>query len=65
MIYEARSYRLSPRGVPEFINIFGKAYQKPQSLSRISAFFYTEIGIGISPQKLIFIIAIRKHSFLL
>ena len=44
MIYEARSYRLSPRGVPEFINIFGKAYQKRQSLSRISAFFYTEIG---------------------
>ena len=44
MIYEARSYRLTPRGVPEFINIFGKAYQKRQSLSRVSAFFYTEIG---------------------
>ena len=44
MIYEARTYRLKPRGVPEFIKIFGKAYQKRQSLSRISAFFYTEIG---------------------
>ena len=44
MIYEARTYRLRPRGVPEFIKIFGKAYQKRQNLSRISAFFYTEIG---------------------
>ncbi len=45
MIYEARTYRLKPRGAPEFMNIFGKAYEKRQSLSKISAFFYTEIGM--------------------
>ena len=44
MIYEVRTYRLKPRGVPEFINTFGKAYEKRQSLSRIAAFFFTEIG---------------------
>ena len=44
MIYEVRTYRLKPRGVPEFMNTFGKAYEKRQSLSKISAFFYTEIG---------------------
>lgn len=44
MLYEVRTYRLKPRGVPEFINTFGKAYEKRQSLSKISAFFHTEIG---------------------
>lgn len=44
MIYEARTYRLAPRGVPEFIKTFGEAYEKRQSLSQIAAFFYTEIG---------------------
>ncbi len=44
MIYETRTYRLKPRGVPEFIDKFGKAYKNRQSLSKISAFFYTEIG---------------------
>ena len=44
MLYEVRTYRLKPRGVPEFINTFGKAYEKRQSLSKIAAFFHTEIG---------------------
>lgn len=45
MIYEARTYRLKPRGVPEFIKIFGKAYEKRKNLSKLSAFFFTEIGM--------------------
>ncbi|MEK9645207.1 MAG: NIPSNAP family protein [Alphaproteobacteria bacterium] len=44
MIFEVRTYRLKPRGVPEFIDTFGKAYEKRKSLSRIAAFFHTEIG---------------------
>ena len=44
MIYEARTYRLKPRAVPEFMETFGKAYQKRQTLSKLSGFFYTEIG---------------------
>lgn len=44
MIFEVRTYRLKPRSVPEFIDVFGKAYQKRQSLSKIAAFFYTDIG---------------------
>ena len=39
MIYEVRTYRLKPRGVPEFIKIFGKAYEKRKNLSKLSAFF--------------------------
>lgn len=44
MLYEVRTYRLKPRGVPEFIKTFGEAYEKRQSLSKIAAFFHTEIG---------------------
>ncbi len=44
MIYEARTYRLAPRGVPEFIETFGRAYEKRKALSELSAFFHTEIG---------------------
>jgi hypothetical protein len=44
MIYEVRTYRLAPRGVPEFIDIFGKAYAKRKALSQMAAFFHTEIG---------------------
>ena len=44
MIYEVRTYRLKPRGVPEFVETFGKAYEKRRSLSPIAAFFHTEIG---------------------
>ncbi len=45
MIYEVRTYRLQPRGVPEFIKVFGKAYEKRRNLSKLSAFFHTEIGM--------------------
>tara|TARA_R110000868_G_scaffold10900_8_gene52754 strand:+ start:4599 stop:5222 length:624 start_codon:yes stop_codon:yes gene_type:complete len=44
MIYEVRTYRLKPRSVPEFVNTFGKAYEKRQALSKLAAFFVTEIG---------------------
>ena len=44
MIYEARTYRLAPRGVPEFIKTFGEAYEKRRNLSELAAFFHTEIG---------------------
>ena len=45
MIYEVRTYRLQPRGVPEFMKIFGKAYEKRRNLSKLSAFFHTDIGM--------------------
>ena len=45
MIFEVRTYRTKPRAVPEFLDIFGKAYEKRQSLSKLSPFFYTEIGM--------------------
>ncbi len=44
MIYEVRSYRLKPRGVPEFMKTFGEAYEHRKELSPLAAFFYTEIG---------------------
>lgn len=44
MIYEVRTYQLKPRRVAEFIDVFGKAYTKREKLSKLSAFFYTDIG---------------------
>ena len=44
MIYEVRSYRLKPRAVPGFIEAFGEAYEHRKQLSKLAAFFYTEIG---------------------
>ena len=44
MIYEVRSYRLKPRTQPEFIKVFGEAYEKRKEVSPLAAFFYTEIG---------------------
>lgn len=44
MIFEVRTYRLKPRGVPEFIDVFAKAYEKRKKLSQLAAFFQTEIG---------------------
>ncbi len=44
MIYEVRTYQLKPRGVPEFVDLFGKAYEKRRALSRLAGFFYTDIG---------------------
>ncbi len=44
MIYEFRTYDLTPGSVPEVIKRFGKAYEKRKKLSKLAAFFYTEIG---------------------
>lgn len=45
MIYEVRTYRLKPRMVPEFIKVFGEAYENGRKqLSPLAAFFYSEIG---------------------
>ena len=44
MIYEVRTYRLKPRGVPEFLKAFGEGYESRKELSPISAFLYSEIG---------------------
>jgi hypothetical protein len=44
MIYEVRSYRLKPRSIPQFLDIFGAAYEKRKEFSPLSAFLFTEIG---------------------
>ena len=44
MIYEVRTYQLKPRSVPEFIDVFGKALPKREEVSKLSGFFYTDIG---------------------
>ncbi len=44
MIYEVRSYRLKPRGVPGFLDAFGEAYEKRKEFSPLSAMLYTEVG---------------------
>lgn len=44
MIYEVRTYQLKPRSVPEFIDTFGKALPVREKVSKLSGFFYTEVG---------------------
>lgn len=44
MIYEVRTYQLKPRCVPEFMDVFSDAYTRREKLSKISGFFYTDIG---------------------
>ena len=44
MIYEFRTYDLTPGSVPEVMKRFGDAYEKRKELSELAAFFYTEIG---------------------
>ena len=44
MIYEVRTYQLKPRSVPEFIDTFGRALPVREKVSKLSGFFYTEIG---------------------
>ena len=44
MIYEVRSYRLKPRSVPQFLDVFGEAYEKRKEFSPLSAFLFTEVG---------------------
>ena len=44
MIYEFRTYTLHPRTVPEFLKRFGDALEPRLKLSKLAAFWYTEIG---------------------
>ena len=44
MIYEFRTYDLRPGSVKEVIKLFGDAYEHRQELSKLAAFWYTEIG---------------------
>ena len=44
MIYEVRTYQLKPRSIPEFIDVFGTAYPIREKISKLSGFFYTDIG---------------------
>ena len=44
MIYEFRTYDLAPGSLTEVIKRFSKAYEKRKKLSKLAAFFYTEIG---------------------
>src|SRR4029077_10014057 len=44
MIYEFRTYTLKPRTLPEFLQRFGDALPPRSALSRLAAFWYTEIG---------------------
>ncbi|HUS95469.1 MAG TPA: NIPSNAP family protein [Hyphomicrobiaceae bacterium] len=44
MIYEFRTYTLHPRTMPEFLKRFGDGLARRQEYSKLSAFWYTEIG---------------------
>ena len=44
MIYEVRTYRLTPGSLNEVIKRFGEAYEHRKKYSELAAFFYTEIG---------------------
>ena len=44
MIYEFRTYTLHPRTLPEFLKRFGDALEPRLKLSKLAAFWYTEIG---------------------
>jgi hypothetical protein len=44
VIYEFRTYDLTPGSVSEVIRRFGEAYEKRKAFSELAAFFYTEIG---------------------
>lgn len=44
MIYEFRTYTLRPGTLPEFLQRFGDALPKREQLSKLAAFWYTDIG---------------------
>ena len=44
MIYEFRTYTLHPRTLPEFLKRFGDALEPRLKLSKLAAFWHTEIG---------------------
>jgi hypothetical protein len=44
MIIEVRTYQLKPASVPEFEKRFGEALPTREKLSRLAAFWHTEVG---------------------
>jgi len=44
MIYEFRSYTLRPGTLQEFLKRFGDALPAREQLSKLAAFWYTDIG---------------------
>ena len=44
MIYEIRTYTITPHKVPEVMNRFGEAYPDRAKISPMLGFFYTDIG---------------------
>jgi hypothetical protein len=44
MIYEVRTYTVTPHKVPEVMRLFGEAYPDRAKISPMLGFFYTDIG---------------------
>ena len=44
MIYEFRTYTIHPRSLPEFLKTFGEALPGREAYSKLTAFWFTEIG---------------------
>jgi NIPSNAP len=44
MIIEVRTYQLKPNAVPEFEKRFGESLPERQKLSKLAAFWHTEVG---------------------
>lgn len=44
MIYEFRTYTIHPRSLPEFLKTFGEALPAREAYSKLTAFWFTEIG---------------------
>ena len=44
MIYEVRTYHITPHKVPEVMKRFGEAYDARAKISPLLGFFYTDIG---------------------
>lgn len=44
MIYEFRTYTIKPRSMPEFLKTFGEALPGREAYSKLTAFWFTEIG---------------------
>ena len=44
MIYEFRTYTLTPGAVPQVLELFGDSYKHRKMHSELAAFWFTEIG---------------------
>ena len=44
MIYEFRTYALRPGTLPRFLELFGEALPGRERLSKLAAFWYTDVG---------------------